>query len=145
LQVGLSVLLLIGAGLFVRTIENLRHVSAGFNTTHLITFHISPLLAGYKQPQIVSLEGRVIDAMRVLPGVQAVAASDDQELAGNSQGGNVTVEGFTSPANEDFDIEESTVNSDYFHAMQVPMAMCAPSRRSASAGTLETTRAARLC
>ncbi len=59
LQVGLSVLLLIGAGLFVRTIENLRHVSAGFNTTHLITFQISPLLAGYKQPQIASLDARV--------------------------------------------------------------------------------------
>jgi putative ABC transport system permease protein len=122
LQVGLSVLLLIGAGLFVRTIENLRHVSAGFTTTHLITFHISPLLAGYKQPQVASLEGRVIDTMRGLPGVQAVAASDDQELAGNSQGGNVTVEGYTSTANENFDIEESIVNSDYFHAMQVPMA-----------------------
>ncbi len=123
LQVGLSVLLLVGAGLFVRTIENLRHVSAGFNTTHLITFHINPLLAGYKQPQIASLEARVIDAMRGLPGVQAVAASDDHELAGSSQGGNVTVEGYTSQANEDFDIEESIVNSDYFHAMQVPMAV----------------------
>ena len=45
------------------------------------------------------------------------------ELAGNSQGGNVTVEGYTPPVNEDFDIEESTVNSDYFHAMQVPIAV----------------------
>jgi putative ABC transport system permease protein len=123
LQIGLSVLLLIGAGLFVRTIENLRHVDAGFNTTHLITFHINPLLAGYKQPQIATLEERVIDVMRVLPGVKAVAASDDHELAGDSHGGNVTVEGYTSPPNEEFDIEESIVNSDYFHAMQVPMSI----------------------
>jgi putative ABC transport system permease protein len=64
LQVGLSVLLLIGAGLFVHTIEDHRRVSAGFNTTHPITFHISPLLAGHKESQIASLEGRVIDAMR---------------------------------------------------------------------------------
>ena len=78
LQIGLSVLLLIGAGLFVRTIENLRHVNAGFNTTHLVTFHINPLQAGYKQPQIASLEERVIDVMRGQPGVKAVAASDDQ-------------------------------------------------------------------
>ena len=123
LQVGLSVLLLTGAGLFVRTIENLRHVSAGFNTTHLITFNISPVLAGYKQPQIASLEARVMDAMSSLPGVQAVAASDDQELAGNSHGGNVTVEGYTSPTNEDFSIEENAINSDYFHAMQIPIAV----------------------
>ena len=63
-QIGLSVLLLIGAGLFVRTIENLRHVNAGFNTTHLVTFNISPVLAGYPQAQIAALEVRVIDTMR---------------------------------------------------------------------------------
>jgi predicted permease len=123
LQIGLSVLLLMGAGLFVRTLENLRHVNAGFNTTHLVTFQINPLQAGYKQPQIAALERRVIDVMRGLPGVKAVAASDDQELAGNSQGGNVTVEGYTAPVHEDFDIEETVVNADYFHAMQVPIAV----------------------
>ncbi len=121
LQVGLSVVLLVGAGLFVRTIQNLRLANPGFNSTHLVTFYISPLLSGYKQPQIASLEARVIDAMSALPGVQGVAASDDQELAGNSQGGNVTVEGYTPPPNEDFDVEKSIVNSDYFHAMQIPM------------------------
>ena len=123
LQIGLSVLLLMGAGLFVRTLENLRHVNAGFNTTHLVTFHIDPLQAGYKQPQIAALERRVIDGMGGQPGVKAVAASDDQELAGNGQGGNVTVEGYTPPANEDFDIEETVISSDYFHAMQVPIAV----------------------
>jgi putative ABC transport system permease protein len=120
-QIGLSVLLLIGAGLFVRTIENLRHVNAGFNTTHLVTFNISPVLAGYQQAQIAALEVRVIDAMRNLPGVQAVAASDDSELTGNSHNGNVTVAGYTPPANEDFDVEKNIVNFDYFHAMQVPL------------------------
>jgi putative ABC transport system permease protein len=123
LQIGLSVLLLMGAGLFVRTLENLRHVNAGFNTTHLVTFHINPLQAGYNQPQIAGLERRVIDGMVGQPGVKAVAASDDQELAGNGQGGNVTVEGYTPPVSEDFDIEETVVNSDYFHAMQVPIAV----------------------
>src|ERR1700761_7539839 len=120
-QIGLSVLLLIGAGLFVRTIENLRHVNAGFNTTHLVTFNISPVLAGYQQAQIASLEVRVIDTMRNLPGVQAVAASDDSELTSNSHNGNVTVAGYTPPANEDFDVEKNIVNFDYFHAMQVPL------------------------
>jgi putative ABC transport system permease protein len=121
LQVGLSVLLLIGAGLLVRTVENLRQADAGFNTTNLLTFYINPLLAGYTQPQIAPLEARVIEAMRSLPGVQATAASDDGLLAGNSQGGNVTVAGYTPPPNEEFDIEESIVNADYFHGMQIPV------------------------
>jgi predicted permease len=120
-QIGLSVLLLIGAGLFVRTIENLRHVNAGFNTTHLVTFYINPQLAGYPQTQLLPLEQRAMEAMRGLPGVQAVAATNDPELADTGMGGNVTVAGYTPPADEDFDIEESIVNPDYFHAMQVPM------------------------
>jgi putative ABC transport system permease protein len=123
LQIGLSALLLIGAGLFVRTLENLRHVNAGFNTTHLVTFYINPVLAGYPKAQVAPLERRVIETMRGLPGAQAVAATDDPALAGDSQGGNVTVAGYTPPANEEFDIEESIVNPDYFHAMQIPMAV----------------------
>jgi predicted permease len=81
------------------------------------------LQAGYRQPQIAALEQRVTDVMRGQPGVKAVAASDDPELAGNGQGGNVTVEGYTSPANEEFDVEETVINSDYFHAMQIPIAL----------------------
>jgi predicted permease len=123
LQIGLSVLLLIGAGLFVRTIENLRHVNAGFNTTHLVSFHIDPVLAGYAKTQVLPLEERVLESMRGLPGVQAVAASDAPVLEDVTHGGNVTVAGYTPPTNEDFDIEDSIVNPDYFHAMQVPMAV----------------------
>jgi predicted permease len=122
LQVGLSVLLLMGAGLFVRTIENLRQVNAGFNTTHLVTFSVNPALAGYAQPQILPLEQRLIETMRGLPGVQAVGATDDAMLAGNDQGGNVTVLGYTPPENESYDVERSVVNADYFHAIQLPLA-----------------------
>jgi predicted permease len=121
LQIGLSVLLLVGAGLFVRTIQNLRHANAGFNTTHLVTFHINPVLAGYPKTQIVPLQQRVLETMRGLPGVQAVAATNDPELVGESMGGNVTVAGYTPPTNEEFDVEKSTVNTDFFHAMQIPM------------------------
>jgi predicted permease len=121
LQIGLSVVLLVGAGLFVRTIENLRHVNAGFNTTHLVTFNINPVLAGYAKARVLPLEERVIETMRGLPGVQTVAASDAPVLEDTTHGGNVTVAGYTPPTNEDFDIEESIVNHDYFHAMQAPM------------------------
>ena len=121
LQVGLSVLLLVGAGLFVRTIQNLRHVNAGFNTTHLITFHIDPVLAGYPLPQVNSVSERVIATMRSLPGVLAATGTDDPELKDTSHGGNVTVAGYTPPTNEDFDVENPVVDPDYFHTMQVPM------------------------
>jgi putative ABC transport system permease protein len=121
LQVGLSVLLLVGAGLFVRTMQNLRHVDTGFNTSHLIKFHIDPPLSGYSKDKVPLLHQQVLDAMASLPGVQAVAATDDQELADSDQGSNVTVEGYTPPPDDDYDVEAPSVNADYFHAMQAPL------------------------
>ena len=121
LQVGLSVLLLVGSGLFVRTMQNLRRVDPGINPSHLITFHIDPLLSGYSKEKIPLLHQNVLDTMGTLPGVQAVAATDDQELADNNHSGNVTVEGYNPPPDEDYDVEMPTVNPGFFHALQVPM------------------------
>ncbi|WP_158945814.1 ABC transporter permease [Granulicella sp. S190] len=121
LQVGLSVLLLVGSSLFVRTMQNLRRVDTGINTSHLITFHIDPLLSGYAKEKIPALQQQVLDAMAALPGVQSVAATNDAELADNGHSGNVTVEGYTAPAEDDFDVEVPTVNAGFFHGMQEPM------------------------
>jgi predicted permease len=121
LQVGLSVLLLVGSGLFVRTMQNLRHIDTGINPSHLITFHIDPLLSGYTQEKIPVLHQRVLETMATLPGVQAVAATDDPELADSDHNGNVTVEGYNPPPDEDYDVEMPLINSDFFHAMQVPL------------------------
>ena len=52
LQIGLSLLLLMGAGLFVQTLRNLRNVDVGFATDHLVSFGIDPQLAGYKSDQV---------------------------------------------------------------------------------------------
>jgi len=121
LQIGLSILLLIGAGLFVRTMQNLRHVDVGFSTTHLVTFGINPKLSGYAPAAVPALHQRVIDAISALPGVQSVAATDDAELADNSQGGNVTVSGYTAAPEEDYDVEEPWVNAAYFSTMHIPL------------------------
>jgi putative ABC transport system permease protein len=121
LQVGLSILLLVGSGLFVRTMQNLRRVDTGFNTSHLITFHIAPQLSGYAKEKIPTLHRQVLDAMAALPGVQAVGATDDQELADTDHGINVTVEGYTPPPDEDFDVEAPSINEGFFHAMQAQL------------------------
>jgi putative ABC transport system permease protein len=121
LQVGLSVLLLVGSGLFVRTMQNLRQVDTGFNPSHLITFHINPQLSGYAQEKIPIVQQSVLEAMATQPGVQAVGATDDPELADNNHNGNVTVEGYNAPPDEDYDVEVPAINPGFFHAMQVPL------------------------
>jgi putative ABC transport system permease protein len=121
LQVGLSVLLLVGSGLFVRTMQNLRRIDTGINTSHLITFHIDPLLSGFAKEKIPALHQQILETMATLPGVQSVGATNDAELAETEHSGNVTVEGFTVPTDEDFDVEVPSVNATFFHAMQEPV------------------------
>ena len=121
LQVGLSVLLLVGSGLFVRTMQNLRQVDTGISASHLVTFHIDPLLSGYAKEKIPLLHQNVLETMAGLPGVQSVAATNDQELADNEHQGNVTVEGFNAPPDDDYDVEIPTVNPGFFHALQIPI------------------------
>jgi putative ABC transport system permease protein len=67
------------------------------------------------------LHQQVLDTVATLPSVQAVGATNDPELADTDHGINVTVEGYTPPPEEDFDVEAPWVNAGYFHAMQVPL------------------------
>jgi putative ABC transport system permease protein len=121
LQIGLSVVLLVGAGLFVRTMQKLRAVDVGFNTTHLVGFGVNPKLAGYAPEAVAGVYQQISDRLSALPGVQSVAATDDPELAGNDHGGNVTVQGYTPAPEEDTDVEKSAVSENYFAALQIPL------------------------
>ena len=121
LQIGLSVVLLVGAGLFVRTMQKLRAVDVGFNTTHLVGFGINPKLAGYAPEAVAGVYQQIADRLSALPGVQSVAATDDPELAGNDHGGNVTVQGYTPAPDEDMDVEKSVVSENYFAVLQIPL------------------------
>ena len=62
MQIGLSLLLLIGAGLFVQTLRNLRSSIVGFATDHLVSFGIDPQLAGYQTEQAAPLHQRILQA-----------------------------------------------------------------------------------
>ena len=67
LQIGFSLLLIVGAGVFVRTIQNLRNVNPGFATDHILTFGLAPEHAGYPSNQIVPVEQRALEALAALP------------------------------------------------------------------------------
>jgi putative ABC transport system permease protein len=121
LQIGLSVLLLVGASLFVRTMQKLRQVDVGFSTTHLVTFGINPMLSGYAPERVPALHQQVIDTLAALPGVEAVAANDNPELDCCASSGNVTVSGYTAPPDSDFDVEHPFVSPSFFSTMQIPL------------------------
>lgn len=121
LQIGFSLLLIVGAGLFVRTIGNLRNVNVGFATDHLLAFDLAPELAGYTSTQVAPLEQRVLDAVAALPGVRSAGATDDTDLANEGRTGNVDVAGYTPPPNEEYDVELPSVSTTYLQTLGIPL------------------------
>ncbi len=120
-QIGLSLLLLVGAGLFVRTLHNLRSADVGFSTGHLVIFGINPRLAGYQPDQTFELYKRVTDGLAALPGTRSVGATDDPDLDDDSHTGAVLVPG--NPTKEDWvpQVEEPAVTPGYFSTLQIPL------------------------
>jgi len=82
-QVALSLLLLIGAGLFVRTLRNLQRADPGFNTKNLLMFKIAPGLTGYKGERLAQLYERICERLEALPGAPRVTFSRTPLLADN--------------------------------------------------------------
>jgi len=74
-QVALSLLLLVGAGLFVRTLLNLQRVDPGFNTQNLLLFEVQPALIGYKDEKLRQSYGQISERLEAVPGVQGVTFS----------------------------------------------------------------------
>ena len=120
-QIGLSLLLLIGAGLFVRTLRNLKTLDVGFATENLVTFSVDPKLAGYQRDQASGLYRRILNEMSRLPGVRSAAATSDPELADTGHSSNITIAGYQAADNEDMNAEHEKVSSGYFSTLQMPM------------------------
>lgn len=121
LQMGLSLLLLFGAGLFVRTLHNLKNTDVGFATDHLVTFGVEPGYAGYELSQNPQLFKRIIDTLSALPGVRAAGGSDDPELADNDSQSSIGIPGYVPGENERMQAEWAHVSPGYFATLELPL------------------------
>ena len=116
-QIGLSLLVLLGAGLFVRTLHNLKSLNVGIQTDHLVTLGVEATLAGYRPDQTRDLDTRILQTLAALPGVRSVAGTTDPELADNNTSNNITLAGYTAKENEDMNVESPRVSPGYFSTM----------------------------
>ena len=116
-QIGLSLFVLVGAGLFVRTLHNLKSLNVGFATDHLVTFGVQPTLAGYRPDQARGLFTQVLQTLAGLPGVRSVAGTTDPELADDNTSNNITLAGYTAKENENMNVESPDVSPGYFSTM----------------------------
>lgn len=120
-QIALSVLLLGGAGLFVRTLDALRDQNVGFDTRHLATFSLSPSDSGYKEDRTPQIVQAAMDAVRKVPGVQSVAATTDPELMGNQSWDGFIVQGHKFTEGETNDFEAPKILPGYFATLHQPL------------------------
>jgi predicted permease len=120
-QIALSVMLLGGAGLFVRTLDNLRHQDVGFETASLAVFSLNPARSGYSEQRTLQIVTSALDALRGLPGVASVAATTDPELTGNSHQSDVSVQGYKPTEEENMDVERPSPTAGYFATLHQPI------------------------
>ncbi len=123
-QIGLSVVLLLGAGLLIRTLRNLQTVDVGFATDHLVTFSVEPGLAGYSPVQVAPLYLRMLDTLSTLPGVKSVALTDNPDLANNDNTFNIIVPSTAVDSERNLrTVEWERVSPSYLTTLQQPLLM----------------------
>ncbi|HEX3703024.1 MAG TPA: ABC transporter permease [Vicinamibacterales bacterium] len=120
-QVALSMMLLISAGLFVKSLANVSRVDLGLKVDNVVTFKISPELNGYEPARTRALFVRAEDELAAIPGVSAVSAAIVPLLAGNNWGSSVSVQGFAKGPDTDSNSRYNEVGAGYFHALGVPL------------------------
>jgi predicted permease len=120
-QVALSLVLLIGAGLFTRSLYNVKNIDVGMRTDHLIQFTIQPSLNGYSQPRMLALFERLRDDISKFPGVRAVSMAEEPVLAGDVQSGSFKVDGYQAKEDEDMVASENYVGPGYLATMGIPL------------------------
>jgi predicted permease len=121
-QVALSLLLLIGAGLFLRSLDNLSRLGPGFTAERLIGFNIDPILNGYTVERTKLLYRELADSLRSLPGVQAVGLANMRILENDEWDSSMTVEGY-NPDKPDDRAQPfmNQISPNYFATLGVPI------------------------
>jgi putative ABC transport system permease protein len=120
-QVAVSVLLLVCAGLFARTFVNLMRIDLGIQPERLLAFSIDPKLSRYTDARAAALYDELTARLTALPGVTLVSAARVPAIAGSASSGNITVEGFTPPNEDASDSSFNMVGPDYFRTMGIPL------------------------
>ena len=120
-QIFLSMALLVGAGLFTRSLYNISQVNLGLRTDNLVTFRLAPVLNGYTNQQSAQFFERLGDALAAAPGVTAVTSSMVPALAGSNWCTSVAVQGFQSGPDIDNGSCFNEVGPGYFATMGIPL------------------------
>ena len=120
-QIGMSLILLIGAGLFARSLFNLKDLDPGFRVDHMLSFAVQPSLNGYDQPRTRALYQRLRERIAARPQVSGVAMAEMALLAGSNDMSSFDIQGYEPREGENTSINENWVGPGFFQTMGIPL------------------------
>ena len=120
-QVALSMLLVAGAGLFARSLYNLKHLETGYETDNLTTFRVDPALNGYDQVRIKRFYEQLLEDIGRTAGVQSASVAQVAALTGDASSRTIQVQGYTPKADENMNPWTNEIGPGYFRTMGMPL------------------------
>lgn len=120
-QVALSFLLLFGAGLFVRSLQNLQTTDTGVALDNLVTFQLSPALSGYDAQRTVGFYEQLLERLKSAPGLKSAALASVPILSGSEWDSTMSIEGHRAQDGEDMQAFMNALSPGYFETMQIPL------------------------
>jgi putative ABC transport system permease protein len=122
-ETALALILLVGAGLLIKSFARLQEVNPGFSSDHVLTAQLS--LPATRYADAAARRGfwvRLVEQVRTLPGVSAVGLTSNVPFNGNISSGSYSIVGYTPPQGDTLPHgRQEVVGADYFRAMQIPL------------------------
>ncbi|PYQ20371.1 MAG: hypothetical protein DMF81_18815 [Acidobacteria bacterium] len=120
-QIALSLLLLIGAGLFTRSLMNLRRLDPGFEPQRLLAFAVDPALSGYGLERRQALFKQIREEIGSEPGVRSVSMADVALMTNSDESHTVSVEGYEPKEGENMNPDFNGVGPEFFATLGIPL------------------------
>lgn len=120
-QLALSLVLLVSGALLARGLVVARGVDLGFDPTRVATLSFNPQMNGYDEERAMALRGRVLEAMRAVPGVAAASVATRLPLASDINMDSIVVPGHHAPGDDGTSVDTTYVGADYFTVVGVPL------------------------
>jgi len=120
-QISLSLLLLICAGLFIRSFRSAQQMYPGFNPHHVLIASYDLFPAGYSETTGMEFDRQLVAKLEALPGVQSVSLSTRVPLGFGGGSTSVKPEGYVSPAKESMETQMAIVTPNFLRTMQIPL------------------------
>jgi predicted permease len=120
-QISLSLLLLVCAGLFIRSVRSAQQIYPGFNSHNVWIASYDLFTAGYSEGTGAEFDRQLVAKLEALPGVQSVSLSDRVPLGFSGGSTSVKPEGYVSQPNEVMETQAAVITPNYFKTMQIPI------------------------